>query len=74
MVDGPGDGHFAGLRSIDLRMVWQLLSSILIVVGTAFGAFILSCKIHVFVILVSNTDNPQILLPLLALAAEVVDT
>ena len=44
MVDGPGDGHFAGLRSIDLRMIWQALSSIVIVAGTAFGAFILSCK------------------------------
>lgn len=43
MVDGPGDGQFAGLRSIDLRMIWQLLSSIIVVVGTAFGAFILSC-------------------------------
>ena len=44
MVDGPGDGHFAGLRSIDLRMVWQVLSSIVIVVGNGFGAFILSCN------------------------------
>ena len=44
MVDGPHDGHFEGLRSFDLRMLWQIMSSIVIVCGTAAGAFILSCE------------------------------
>lgn len=44
MVDGPWDGHFEGLRSFDFRMLWQIMSSISIVVGTAAGAFIVSCK------------------------------
>ena len=56
MVDGPGDCHFDGLRSIDLRMVWQALSSILIVAGTAFGAFILSCKFQLHPVLVAHPN------------------
>ena len=44
MVDGPPDGQFEGLRSFDLRMLWQIMSSIVIVCGTAAGAFILSCE------------------------------
>jgi len=44
MVDGPRDGHFEGLRSFDCRMLWQIMSSISIVMGTTAGAFIVSCK------------------------------
>ena len=44
MVDGPRDGHFEGLRSFDFRMLWQIMGSITIVVGTATGAFFVSCK------------------------------
>jgi len=44
MVDGPRDGHFKGLRSFDFRMLWQIMSSVAIVMGTATGAFIVSCE------------------------------
>ncbi|KAL8831432.1 MAG: hypothetical protein Q9191_000876 [Dirinaria sp. TL-2023a] len=47
MVDGPKDGQFEGLRHFDFRMLWQIMSSITIVAGTAAGAFILSCKANV---------------------------
>lgn len=45
MVDGPRDGHFKDLTSFDFRMLWQIMSSISIVMGTTAGAFIVSCKI-----------------------------
>lgn len=44
MVDGPEDGQVEGLSSFDFRMLWQIMSSIIIVLGTATGAFIVSCK------------------------------
>ena len=43
MVDGPRDGQFNGLRSFDYRMLWQISGAITIVIGTATGAFLLSC-------------------------------
>ena len=42
MVLGPKS--IAGLRRFDFRMIWQIISSVFIVGGTAGGAFILSCK------------------------------
>ena len=47
MVDGPEEGEFEGLRHFDFRMVWQIMSSITIVAGTAAGAFILSCETNI---------------------------
>ena len=44
MVDGPNDGQFEGIRSFDFRMLWQILSSSTIVLGTIAGAFVVSCK------------------------------
>lgn len=43
MVDGPDDRQLNGLRSFDFRMIWQIVSSIIIVTGTAAGAFVVSC-------------------------------
>ena len=31
MVDGPKDGQFEGLRHFDFRMIWQIMSSIMVV-------------------------------------------
>ena len=42
MVRGSGNIH--GLQWFDFRMVWQIISAVIIVAGTAGGAFILSCK------------------------------
>ena len=39
-----GSRNINGLKMFDPRMVWQITSSIFIVYGCVFGAFILSCK------------------------------
>ena len=39
-----GSRNINGLKMFDPRMTWQVVSSIIIVSGAVFGAFILSCK------------------------------
>lgn len=41
MILGPE--NLIGLRWFDFRMLWQMISSICILLGTAGGAFVLSC-------------------------------
>ena len=38
-----GSTNISGLKSFDPRMIWQVVSSLTIVSGSVFGAFILSC-------------------------------
>ena len=40
---GFHNGSVTGLRTFDLREIWQILSALVIVGGTIAGAFILSC-------------------------------
>lgn len=42
MILGPG--KLFGLRWFDFRMLWQMISSTCVMLGTAGGAFILSCR------------------------------
>ncbi|KAL8714016.1 MAG: hypothetical protein Q9220_002162 [cf. Caloplaca sp. 1 TL-2023] len=39
-----GEPHDRGLYWFDFRMIWQMLGATVVVGGTIFGAFILSCK------------------------------
>lgn len=41
-----GSRNVNGLKMFDARMMWQILSSIFIVCGSAGGAFVLSCGDH----------------------------
>ena len=40
-----GSSNISGLKSFDPRMIWQVVSSLTIVSGSVFGAFILSCTL-----------------------------
>ena len=40
-----GSRNPMGLKLFDPRMVWQALSSLVIVGASGFGAFIISCEI-----------------------------
>ena len=41
-----GSRNINGLKMFDPRMAWQVTSSLIIVCGSVFGAFILSCMAH----------------------------
>ncbi|KAL8870316.1 MAG: hypothetical protein Q9174_003611 [Haloplaca sp. 1 TL-2023] len=55
-VWGSANDH--GLLWFDARMIWDMLVATVVVGGTVFGAFILSCKSHPLLILVAARVYP----------------